>query len=115
MGKGFVLRVEHRDGETETVSLPSHAPFTIGRSTGDLVIDDDDTMSGMHAVLVVTPIGFQIDASNSRAGVLQHKKRFKSGIVEIGQVFALGATKFAIFPEGEVPKPKRSLLAFWKK
>lgn len=86
--------------------------FTIGRTSGDLVLENDPKVSGTHAKVIIDNKGqFILVDQGSSNGMILNERRVKKVALMPGVIFTIGAGQFRVIKDDsafahEVPGAK---------
>lgn len=110
----MVLFIEVLEGPGQGSRFKVQHGHTIGRSRGNIVIDDDK-ISGQHAQFEIDNKGqFVLNDLDSANGILSGNRRVKKVAMMPGVVFRLGRTSFRVVTV-EAPKAKEfARVRTWK-
>ena len=79
--------------------------FTIGRKTGDLILDEDSKVSGIHAKVAIDNKGqFILNDQNSSNGLILNELKVKKIALLPGVIFTIGQTQFRVIKDSTAPE-----------
>ncbi len=104
--------LEVLSGKHSGVKISVHEGLAIGRKKGDLLLDDDPKVSGLHAKIILDNKNqFVLVDQDSSNGMILSGRKVKKIAMLPGVTFRIGSTHFKVVVEEELnlnPEPPRA-------